>query len=195
MILLFFSKVLDVNESAKKLNFDLEKISEWAFQWKMQFNPDPNKQANEVTFSRKSEVHSYPPLTFNNNDVKKCPHQKHSGIVLDSKLDFIIHVDNKIKKSYKIIGLIKRLSVCVPRKALLTIYKSFIRPHLDYGHILHDKPENQNFKNKFEKVQYKACLAVTGAIQRTSRQKNYDELDLHTLIERRWRSRLRFFTR
>ena len=28
-----FSKVLDVNESTKKLNFDLEKISEWAFQW------------------------------------------------------------------------------------------------------------------------------------------------------------------
>ena len=30
-----FSEVLDVNESTKKLNFDLEKISEWAFQWKM----------------------------------------------------------------------------------------------------------------------------------------------------------------
>ena len=53
MILLFFSKVLDVNESTKKLNFDLEKISKWAFQWKMQFNPDPNKQASEVIFFSK----------------------------------------------------------------------------------------------------------------------------------------------
>ena len=43
-----FSKVLDVNESTKKLNFDSEKISEWAFQWKMHFNPDPNNQTNEV---------------------------------------------------------------------------------------------------------------------------------------------------
>ena len=50
-MILFFQKVLDVNESTNKLNFDLEKISEWAFQWKMQFNPDPNKQANEVIFS------------------------------------------------------------------------------------------------------------------------------------------------
>ena len=143
-----FSKVLDVNESTKKLNLDLEKISEWAFQWKMHFNPDPNKQANEVIFSRKSKVHSHPPLTFNNNDVKKCPHQKHLGIILDSKLDFNIHVDNKIKKCYRMIGIIKRLSVNVPRKALLTIYKSFIRPHLDYGDILYDKPENQHFQNK-----------------------------------------------
>ena len=68
-----FSKVLDVNEFTKKLNFDFEKFSEWVFQWKMHFNPDPNKQANEVTFSPKSKVHSHPPLTFN-NDVKKCPH-------------------------------------------------------------------------------------------------------------------------
>ena len=90
-------------------------------------------------------------------------------------------------------GIIKILSVSVPRKALLTIYKSFIRPHLDYGDILYDKPENQNFQNKLEKVQYKACLAITGAIQGTSRQKIYDKLGLDTLIERRWRSKLTFF--
>ena len=38
-----FSKVHDIDISAKKLNSGLEKISKWAFQWKMQFNPDPNK--------------------------------------------------------------------------------------------------------------------------------------------------------
>ena len=79
------------------------------------------------------------------------------------------------------------------RKALLTIYNSFIRPHLDYGEILYDKPENQNFQNKLEKVQYKAYLAITGAIQVTSRQKICGELGLHTLIERRWCSKLTFF--
>ena len=122
---------------------------------------------------------------FNNNDFKKCPH---------SKLYFNIHhVDNKIKKYYKIIGLIKRLSISIPRKVLLTIYKSFIRPHLDYIDILHDKPENQSFQNELEKVHYKACLAITGAIQGTSRQKIYDELGLHILIERRWRSKITFF--
>ena len=118
----------------------------------MQFNPDPNKLANEVTFSRKSKVYSNLPLTLNNNDVKKCPYQKHLGIILDSKLDFNIHVDKKIKKCYKIICIIKILYVSVPRKALLTICKYFIKPHLDYGDILYDKPENQNFQNKLEKV-------------------------------------------
>ena len=66
--------------------------------------------------------------------------------------------------------------------------KFLIRPHLDYGDILYDKPENQNFQNKSEKV----CLAITGAIQGTSRQKIYDELGFHTLTDRRWCSKLTF---
>ena len=81
----------------------------------------------------------------------------------------------------------------LPRNALLTIYKSFVRPHLDYGDILYDKPNNENFQNKSEKVQYRACFAITGAIQGTSRTKLYDELGLHSLIKRRWCNKLIFF--
>ena len=58
---------------------------------------------------------------------------------------------------------------------------------------MYNKPENQNFQNKQEKIQYKACLAITGAIQGTSSQNIYDELGLHTLIVKRWRSKLTFF--
>ena len=43
-----FSKVYDIHKSASKVNDDLEIISYWSYQWKMQFNSDPNKQANEV---------------------------------------------------------------------------------------------------------------------------------------------------
>ena len=118
-----FFKVLDINESANKLNTDLEKITKWAHQWKMQFNPDPNKQANEVIFSRKSTIDlSYPPVKFNNNDIITCSDQKHLGIVLDSKLNFASHVNQKIKKCNKLISVLRRLLVHLPRNALLTIY-------------------------------------------------------------------------
>ena len=69
-----------------------------------------------------------------------------------------------------LIGLMKRLSINLPRNALLTIYKSFIRPHLDYGDILYDNPNNENFQSKLQKVQYRACLAITSAIKGTSRE-------------------------
>ena len=42
-----------INISTNDLNHDLEKISEWAFQQKMKFNPDPTKQTQKLIFSRK----------------------------------------------------------------------------------------------------------------------------------------------
>ena len=48
-----FSVVYDVNTSANNLNNNLSKINDWEIQWKMSFNPNPSKQAQEVIFSRK----------------------------------------------------------------------------------------------------------------------------------------------
>ena len=58
-----FSVVHDIHSSASDLNKDLKTINEWAFQWKMSFNPDPNKQAQEVIFTRKSR--KYAPSSTN----------------------------------------------------------------------------------------------------------------------------------
>ena len=163
----------------------------------MQFNPDSNKQANEVIFSRKTSSNdlSHPPIKFSNNCISKFPHQNHLGIVLDSKLNFNAPVDQKIKNCNRIIGLIRRLSITLPRNDLLTICKSFVRPYLDYGGILYDEPNNENFQNKLEKAQYRACFAMTVVIQGTSRTKLYDELGLYSLFKRRWCNKLTFFTK
>ena len=40
-----FTIVKDKNKSANMLNNDLRQISKWAYNWKMLFNPDPNKPA------------------------------------------------------------------------------------------------------------------------------------------------------
>ena len=64
-----------INQQVIFINDDLEKISYWAYQWKMQFNADPNKQANEVIFSLKTSSNnlSHPPINFNNNDISNAP--------------------------------------------------------------------------------------------------------------------------
>ena len=67
----------------------------------------------------------------------------------------------------------KRLSLTLSRKSLLTIYKSFVRPILDYADIIYDKPFNESFKRKIDMVQYRAALVITGAIKETSRDRLY----------------------
>ena len=66
-----FSVVFNVDASAKELNDDLAKAQDWALQWKMSFNPDISKRAQEVIFSRKLKKTPHPPLTFNSNQVNK----------------------------------------------------------------------------------------------------------------------------
>ena len=69
----------------------------------------------------------------------------------------------------------------------------FIRPHLDYGDIIYDKPHSEAFKNKIENIQYKAYIAITCAIQGTSREHLYHELGLESLGDQRWCCKLTFF--
>ena len=145
-----FSKVKDETSSDTQLNNDLNKISKWAFQWKMLFNPDPSKQAIEICFSHKRENKNYPSLMFNDTKVQLATNQKHLGLILDSRLDFNEHIDYKINKCNKIIGILKRLSLTLSRKSLLTIYKSFVRPILDYTEIIYDKSFNESFKEKMK---------------------------------------------
>ena len=66
----------------------------------------------------------------------------------------------------------------MPRQSLITIYKAPLRPLLDYGDIIYDQRHNESVCEKLESVQYKVALAITDAIQGTSRKKVYQELGL-----------------
>ena len=166
------------------------KISNWTHQWKISFNPEVTKQAQEVIFSCKSLKVTHPTVYLNNFPVTWSSSQKHLGIHLDEKLNFIHHIKEKISKANKGIGVIKKLNNTLPRKALLTLYKSFVRPHLDYGDIIYDQPNNESFCNKLETVQYNATLAITVSIQGTSKVKLYTKLGLESFKSRRWFRRL-----
>ena len=87
-----FSRVQDVTTSTGSLKNDLTKVSEWALQWKMNFNPNPSKQAQELLFSRKTSLKPYPSLNFNDNPVHQVQLQKHLGLFLDPKLSFDEHI-------------------------------------------------------------------------------------------------------
>ena len=69
----------------------------------------------------------------------------------------------------------------LPRITLVTIYKAFVRPYLDYGDILYDKAFVNSFHDRLEVTQYNTCLAITGAIRGSSREKLYQELGLESL--------------
>ena len=70
-------RVEGVDQTQEKLVKDLETVSNWAYQWKMFFNPDITKQAIEVIFSVKKNKPEHPELTFNGIPVSREDHTKH----------------------------------------------------------------------------------------------------------------------
>ena len=120
-------------------------ISKWAHNWKMLFNPDPNKPAQEVLFSRKKQVQIHPAISLNIIQVERAPYQKYLVLILDEKLNFKQHIVSAISKVNKGISIIKKLRNSLPRKSLITIYKAFLRPLIDYGDIIYDQPQNGPF--------------------------------------------------
>ena len=81
----------------------------------------------------------------------------------------------------------------LPGAALITIYKTFVRPDLDCGDVFFDQTFNASFHEKLESIQYIACLALTGTIRGTSKENLYQELGLESLQHRRWYRILSFF--
>ena len=75
----------------------------------MAFNRDPNKQAQEVVFSRQIKMTLQPPLTFINDSVKEVQFQKQFGVYLDGKLDLCKHLPNIFKKVNKAVSLLRKL--------------------------------------------------------------------------------------
>ena len=96
-----------MNTSTINLNNEPNKIKNWAIQWKINFSPDPSKQTQEIIFSRNLQKLNHNQICLNHKSVEQVPSQKHLGMYLDTKLNFLEHPNNelrKLKPNYRIIA-------------------------------------------------------------------------------------------
>ena len=89
----------------------------------------------------------------------------------------VYHIKEKMFKAKKRIDIIRKRNKSLPQYSFITIYKSFVRPHLGYGDITYDQPNKEKLSQKTERIQYIATLAITGAIKETYQSRLYNELD------------------
>ena len=78
-------------------------------------------------------------------------------MVLETKLDFDLHLKNVQSKVNKTIGLLCKLQNILPRESL--ICKSFIRPHIDYGDKIYNRSHNSSFHQNIQSIEYNAIIA------------------------------------
>ena len=104
------------HHSLTKLNEDLSKLSQWAYQWKTSFIPYVSKQTQKVIFCSKENISNHPIVFFNNLQINRKSTQKHLGLLLDEKSNFSEHINEKLKKVTKSVNLLQKpnLTVTVP---------------------------------------------------------------------------------
>ena len=115
--------------------------------------------------------------------MAKMNDQKHLGLILDPSLSFKKHLNEKIIKAKKNIGIIKDLSIFLPQKTFHLMYRARVRSHLDYCDIIYHIPSRQTqlvmtlnaLEEKNERIQYQAALAITRAWQGSCRSKLYED--------------------
>ena len=159
----------------------------------MLFTPDRSKQAQEVLFFPKTAKTNQPSLILKSNAVQNSPNQRHFGLTSDEKLTFNDYIPSKHSTVNKLTNTLRKIFHYVSRDFLVTIYKSFIRRHLDYADVIFDKPNNATFSNQIELAQHNAALAITGSIRGTFKKKLDQELRFEKMQGRMWFQRLCFF--
>ena len=108
---MLYSVVKDPVITATNLNHDLDIINKWAYQWKMQFNPD---QAKEVLFSYKKGPQCIPTSSLMEQPSRKLTSTNTLVLILQAKLSFGRHLNEKMAKVKRIIGTLKHLSKFLP---------------------------------------------------------------------------------
>ena len=99
------------------------------------------------------------------SNVSQASSQKHLGLTLDNMLTFDEHLTNVSNEISKTIGFLRKLQNILPKPALLTMNKCFIRSHLGYGDIIYDQAYNLSFHQKSESIEYNAALALTRQLE------------------------------
>ena len=104
---------------------------------------------------------------------------------MDKKLTFNNHITSKLTTANKLTSTLRELFDYIPLDSLVTIYKSFRRPQLDYADVTFDKPSNATFSNRIEPDRYNAALEITGTIRSASKEKLYQERGFEAMKERK----------
>ncbi len=172
---------LDYEITFNQINRDLQVLSEWASQWRVDYNASKTVY---MIVSNKTPVPTYPDLYLNGTKLQRVHSHKHLGVTLTSKMKWGVHIDAAIAKANKRLNGIRRIRFLITREARIILYKSLILPVLEYGNILYDNC-TLYLKQRLESIQRQAAIICTGAFVNSSYTNLLSELGWTTLEDRR----------
>ena len=146
------------------LQGDLDRLLEWSVKWQLRFNIDKCKI---IHFGKKNPNFPY---TMAGNPLEEADLEKDLGVTFDRDLKFNHHINSIVNKANSRLGLIKRTITTRSREVILPLYKSLVRPILEYCVAIWH-PHLQRDINEIEKVQRRATKLISSIKNHTYSQR------------------------
>ena len=128
------TKVYNSPRNSHVLQNDLLALQQWSDKWQLHFNISKCKvmyigkdnPAKPYTMALEGKAFT----------LQSCDEEKDLGVTFDRYLTFDAHIYKIINKANSILSIIKRTFDYLDKHMFLTLYKSLVRPHLEYGNII-----------------------------------------------------------
>lgn len=162
------------------LQSDLDKLMKWSSEWQLPFNVSKCKIMHYGN--------NNPEFVYRINDyhLDIVDHEKDLGVTFDNKLRFTKHINNIVAKANSRLGIIRRNFTNLTPTVFLPIYKSLVRPLLEYCSCIWNPALKMDY-NDIEKIQRRATKLVS-TVSNLSYQQRLKSLRLDSLAFRRRRS-------
>jgi len=133
---------------------DLDNLCHWADTWQMAFN---SGKCKVLHIGSRNPGFDY---SMQGDTLEAVVSEKDLGVTVDHQLKFDQHIENQVNKANKILGLIRRSFNFMDKDILTNLYKTLVRPHLEYCHAV-TYPQFERQWKSIESVQHRATKLLS----------------------------------
>ena len=180
------TKIYSLSTKNSTLQTDINLLVEWSETWKLYFNGTKCKVLHIGKNNPGTQYNMK--IDVNTTDITKCEEEKDLGVIFDKDLSFDRHITTVINKANIMIGIIRRTFTFLDKDMFLKLYKSLVRPILEYGNVVW-YPKLKRQSAQIERVQRRATKLIY-EIKECSYQERLRYLKIPSLKSRRVRGDL-----
>ena len=158
---------------------DLQKLGKWSLKWQLPFN------VNKCKVLHLGSCNASADYTLLGQTLIVTEKEKDLGIMVDGTLNFHSQTATAVANANKLLGIVRRSFARLCKTTLPLLFKTLIRPHLEYGNCVWG-PSSRGDQKQLEKVQRRATKLVPELREKPYSQR-LRELSLPSLTYRRQR--------
>lgn len=148
-----------------RIQSTLNNVRKWSDENGLIFSTDPSKSVC-INFTR-TRNNRFPSLFYNDTELKFVDHIKFLGLYWDRNLNWSLHIKNLKIKSMAALNALKMVSnkkYGVQRANLITFYKSYVLPLIDYGCVIYGSAKD-HILEKLNPVHNASIRIATGPFE------------------------------